>query len=218
MTTHRHLHIALLFVLIGCARSEDVQDAGGPLSIDGGIFHADAMALTPATECTVSLVDAPGQSGAHVDPCTQLAYPTMPPMGGTHYSAWASFEAYDAPVPHGFLVHSMEHGAVILYHQCLASECPELVAAMRAIPDAVEADPACSATLSRNRIIVVPDPTLDVPVAVSAWGHSYRATCFDEASIRAFITAHYAMATENFCAPGQNRTADGGTWCAEPTL
>lgn len=204
--------------LVACAKSTlRVDDAGTPPVVDGGTFHPDAAPIAPATECVVALSDAPGQLGAHIPPCTPIGYPTNPPMGGTHYSVWAQFRAYDAPVPHGFLVHSMEHGAIVLYHRCLNSECPELDAALRAIADSEDADPLCSVTLSRNRIIVVPDPTLDVPVAASAWGHMYRATCFDEASIRAFIMEHYAMASENLCGGGENREADGGTWCDEAT-
>lgn len=208
------LAVAATSMMSACALQHGaVDDAGGPIPVDGGVTFPDAAPIAPATACSVALIDAEGQSGGHVEPCTQVNYPTSPPMGGTHYSVWASFRAYDAPVPHGFLVHSMEHGAVILYHRCLPSECPSLVANLRNVADTSEADPACSSTAARNRIIVVPDPTLDVPVAASSWGHSYKATCFDEPSLRAFITEHYAMATENFCSAGMDRSVDGGVWC-----
>ena len=210
----RYGSLALALLVSGCALTHDaIDDAGGPVPVDGGVTFPDAMPIAPDTQCSVALVDAVGQTGGHVDPCTPIGYPTSPPMGGTHYSVWAAFRAYDAPVPHGFLVHAMEHGAVVLYHRCLPSECPDLVADLRDIADTTDADPSCSSTLARNRIIVVPDPTLDVPVAASSWGHSYKATCFDEPSLRAFIAAHYAMGTENFCSAGVNRSADGGVWC-----
>jgi hypothetical protein len=53
-----------------------------------------------------------------------------------------------------------------------------------------------------NRIIVVPQPDLEEPIAALAWEHVYTATCLDEASLQAFIDAHYAMAPEDFCSSG----------------
>ena len=72
-------------------------------------------------------------------------------------------------------------------------------------------DPLCSASI-RNRIIIMPDPTLDVPVAATAWGHSYRATCFDRESLDAFVTSNYALAPENLCTQGADLSLVG--WCS----
>jgi hypothetical protein len=136
-------------------------------------------------------------------------YDTVPPCTGTHFSTWADYGVYDASVPWGFLVHSMEHGGVVLAYGCAATDCPQVVAEMEAIAAAQE-DSLCSGP-NPNRIVVVPDPTLPVPVAAAAWGHVYRATCLDPPSLHAFVDAHYAAAPEDTCAAGVDRSSTG--WC-----
>jgi hypothetical protein len=121
-----------------------------------------------------------------------------------HYPTWAAFKTYDKPVPRGFYVHSMEHGAVVFEHNC-AGNCDADIAALVAYLAARPADPACVAPLT-NRFIVTPDPLLDVPFAVSAWGASLKMQCLDFAAIGAFIDAHYAKAPENFCFDGVDVT------------
>jgi hypothetical protein len=139
--------------------------------------------------------------GNHVPDGTPLAYPTNPPSSGPHYAEWANFQEFDTPVPDGNWVHSMEHGAVVLLYKCTSETCASVVSALRAIRDALPADPGCDPS-TRVRIVITPRPTLDVPIAAAAWGFTYRAGCVDPASLTAFVTEHYAHAPEDFCAPG----------------
>ena len=152
-------------------------------------------------------------SGAeHRTPCSDVAYPFYPPSSGPHFSQWASFNTYSAPVPWGFLVHSMEHGAVVLAYNCsVASDCDAVRAEFASIIADRGLDPLCRDEDWASRIIVVPDPTLTVPIAAVAWRNVYRATCLDPVSLRAFVNAHYAMASENLCVPGVDLSA--GVWC-----
>jgi hypothetical protein len=113
---------------------------------------------------------------------------------------WAAFKTYAAPVPRGFLVHALEHGAVVFGYNC-PDGCAADVAALQAMLDARAADPLCVAPL-KNRFIVAPDPLLDARFAVSAWGFALKLDCMDVVEIGAFIDAHYAMAPENFCFDG----------------
>jgi hypothetical protein len=106
----------------------------------------------------------------------------------------------------------MEHGAVVLAYDCpSASACPEISGPLEAFAAAYPEDTRCIGTGRRHRLIVVPDPTLDIPVAAAAWGHGYRAHCVDDPSLRAFVDAHYGLAPEDFCSPGIDRSAEG--WC-----
>jgi Protein of unknown function (DUF3105) len=111
-----------------------------------------------------ALVESP-----HVAEGTVVQYSTNPPCVGPHYPTWAAFKEYDHPVDQRYLVHSLEHGAVILSYKCASpTECPDLVATLHAVRDAVPADSLC--TDVRNRMIVVPDPGLKTRVAAAAWG------------------------------------------------
>ena len=125
------------------------------------------------------------------------------PTSGTHYPIWADFQEYDRPIPDGYLVHSMEHGAVLLLYKCEGDACPSMVAALRAIRDAVPTDPLCRAPL-RVRVILAPRPANDVAIEAAAWGHLYRASCVDPTSLARFVNERYAKGPpeENFCAPG----------------
>nr|WP_240807958.1 DUF3105 domain-containing protein [Polyangium spumosum] len=154
----------------------------------------------------------------HVLACSPVVYATNPPTSGPHYPSWAAFKWYDAPVPRGFLVHSLEHGAVVISYHCEGG-CESELATLAAFLDARPADPLCAAPL-KSRIIVTPDPALDVRFAAAAWGAFLRADCLDTAALGAFLDTYYAKGPENFCtdgvdvlAPGSGVPADCG---AEP--
>jgi hypothetical protein len=101
------------------------------------------------------------------------------------------------------LVHDLEHGAIVLFHQCVTgAECDAIVEGFRKTRDALPSDPLCDSSI-RVRVVIVPDPLLDVPVAAAAWGWTYKASCLDLASLTDFAKAHYGQGTEDLCAPGQ---------------
>jgi hypothetical protein len=134
--------------------------------------------------CAITLADPPDEGGMHAALCAPVTYGSNPPSSGTHYPTWPIFRAYDMPVPWGFLVHGLEHGAVVI-----AYNCPDGCAADVAAAKALMADtPARSC--GRPPVILTPDPTLSVRFAAAAWGHTLRAPCFDRAAFSAFITAH----------------------------
>lgn len=173
-------------------------------------LHPDAAPIAPFVECTVEIRAAPPASANHQTPCTPTNY-QLPTAGGDHYSVWADFGAYAQPVPWGFLVHSMEHGAVVLSYRCEGADCAPIEAAFDALRSRQPADALCVREDVPNRLIVAPEPSLEWPIALSAWGHTYRATCIDPASLADFVDAHYAGGPEDLCVPG--RRAEGDEWC-----
>ncbi len=161
-----------------------------------------------AAACNVRLASPPLMTTVHVPQGAVVVYNSNPPSSGPHYATWANFQEYPQPVDDRYLVHSMEHGAVLLLYNCadLSGDagvtCPELADALRAVRDAVPTDPLCDPSI-RVRVILAPRPANDVTVAAAAWGATYRADCVDATSLAQFISAHYAMGPENFCDPGQ---------------
>lgn len=191
--------------VVSCKHSSDTEDPG-----DGSVTCQPTPPGThPPASCAVTLESPPIQSFAakHVPEGSHVTYCTDPPSSGTHYPIWAHFQEFDHPVPTGYLVHSLEHGAVILYWKCDAPEggtCtapPEVLAALRKVRDDTPTDPACDSTV-RVRIIIAPSTTIDTPVAAAAWGAIYRAQCADVATLDAFVHDHYAHGPEDLCAPG----------------
>jgi hypothetical protein len=153
-------------------------------------------------------------SALHVATCTPITYATNPPSGGNHWGQWAAFKKYTLAVPREMYVHDLEHGAVVLSYRC-DDECPDVVAMLEKVFDEAAGDPLClsSGTTPKARLILTPDPKLDTPIAASAWGATYTATCIDTASLAKFVSANYGKGPETTCYAGQDLESTGTPMC-----
>jgi uncharacterized protein DUF3105 len=157
----------------------------------------------PGGVCNVQPTTVTELGQTHVSVCSDVSYADNPPAGGNHYPNWAAFESYSFPVPRGFWVHDLEHGAIVFSYSCDASSegCAQEVAQVQALIDALPADPACSAGTPR-RVVLTPDPLLDVRWGVSAWGFTLRADCVDQPRFEQFYLNHVGRGPEDLCNPG----------------
>ena len=160
----------------------------------------------PQGECNVVERTYKNGSKAHIEPCSSVDYEMMPPVFGDHYPTWAAFGTYDYPVPSGYLVHDLEHGAVVVFYDC-PEECADEVAEVQAAIDAWPADPLCSLDI-KHRAILVPRPALGARWAASAWGFSIKADCFDAELFADFYRRHVGNAPEDLCNQGDVIAAD----------
>jgi len=165
--------------------------------------------IAPFDECTVTTYREPALGAGHVAECADFDMQSFPPTGGDHFGVWAAWGTYDAPVPWGYLIHSMEHGAIVLGYRC-DDGCPEVVAEFEAIADLID-DPLCRGEEVPRRVIIAPMPDLDVAIAALGWEHGYLATCLDPPSLRSFVTERYGLGRENLCNPGADRS--DMEWC-----
>lgn len=141
----------------------------------------------------------------HVANCTPIEYGSNPPSSGTHYETWSAFREYETPIQRGFAVHSMEHGAVVVSYNC--ADCEGEVAAARDLILELGLDPLCCSDAARcsapvSRLILMPDPELDVRFAAASWGFTLKADCFEPEVFRAFVEAHRGRGLEAVCADG----------------
>lgn len=173
---------------------------GGAGAPPDAVTIPDADPSAPDAACGSRVTSHVTVSSAHVAVCSPLTFTTNPPTSGDHFPQWARFQAYDAPVPRGFSVHDLEHGAIVVSYHC-PDGCEADVAALTDFLAAWPRDPRCSATV-RNRFVVTPDPELDVVFAAAAWGFALRSSCFDLAALGKFIEDHYGEAPEDFCTDG----------------
>jgi hypothetical protein len=185
--------------------SDALADASLDAALDASSDALASDADSSGGACDVRLASPPVVASPHVPEGTPVAYTSNPPSSGPHYPVWANFQEFTHPIDDGYLVHSMEHGAVLLLYKCDddPSACPAMAAALRAVRDAVPTDPICDPTI-RVRVVIAPRPANDVPIAAAAWGQTYRADCVDPASLAAFIAAHYGQGPEVLCAPGSS--------------
>jgi len=54
----------------------------------------------------------------HVTDIYGVVYTSNPPTSGTHFPVWAKPGVYDRFISDGYLIHSMEHGYVIIWYDC----------------------------------------------------------------------------------------------------
>jgi hypothetical protein len=202
---------ALLAVSVAaCGGNDDSSDMNPTTSPDGGGGSSPAVCpdpppapQKPAAFCDVSIVVSPvSPTIRHVPEGTAIQYCTNPPSGGDHFPVWAAFQEYDKPIDWPYLVHSMEHGAVVLLYKCDPA-CPEIVDVLRKVRDEAAADPLCAGQATPKRIIIAPSPTIPTKVAAAAWGAAYTADCADQPTLAAFVRDYYAKGPENFCSPGR---------------
>ncbi len=154
--------------------------------------------------CVVTIASPPLLPALHVTIGSDIQWDSNPPSSGSHYPVWAAFQTYDAPVPRGYYVHDLEHGAIVFVYNCGDGGCPDVVSAFHRASDSLPDDPLCTAAGEgvRVRTVITPDPLLDVTVAAAAWGWTYKADCVDLPSLEAFASAHYAQGPEMFCTNG----------------
>lgn len=188
----------------GCGGDDDDGGSAMPPSEAGAV---DRMRLDapyhPDASCPVTIETPDLLAAEHVPEGSAITWSSNPPSSGPHFPIWAAFTEFTAPVPRGYLVHSMEHGAVVLFYRCDLGSCPRDVELLRAVRDAQPVDPICDPSIAR-RIILAPRPALDVAIAAAAWGFTYRADCVDPATLSAFVADHYGKAPESTCAAGRS--------------
>lgn len=144
----------------------------------------------------------------------QIEYRSNPPTSGPHYADWIRPGIYETPQIDGNLVHSLEHGYVILSYNCDRFQAGLIRPALahgieeEATGSAIVA--TGSATLSdkfksdkchklvdeliaiyeqkgKKKLIITPRPGLDAKIALTAWGRIDKFESFDEKRIETFI-------------------------------
>lgn len=149
---------------------------------------------------------------------TNLTYTFNPPTSGDHYPNWITKGVYDTPRPDGNLVHSLEHGYVIVWYDCavqttgwsLFKKASAQASTMTAgsegspsarledMPEAFRSD-QCNTLKKqlqeiyeangRRKLIVIPRPGMGKPLVLTAWGRSEELMSVDRTKIKEFIDA-----------------------------
>lgn len=126
-------------------------------------------------------------SAGHVPQGTTIQYSTNPPAGGQHYDTTAHAGFYDTNnVPaDGNLVHSLEHGAVILWYNPKKLS-QEQISKLKDIFNQTS-----------GKSIMAPRSSMDVPVALISWGQILKLNKVDEKQIKAFFDTNGGRGPES---------------------
>ena len=143
------------------------------------VFGKKPQEAKPENPLVANIQTIADQGKNHVKSDTQVEYGSNPPTSGPHYEEWTKAGVYEEPLADGNLVHSLEHGYVIISYNCEQEnpECKDLVSKVVAIWE----------EKGRNKIIVTPRPSLDTKIALTAWTKLDKFDEFDAERINFFI-------------------------------
>ncbi len=111
------------------------------------------------------------------------AYKTNPPTSGPHWVDVAGGGIKKEPVPDELVLHSMEHGAAVVWYKEGLDQ--------RDIDKVTEAF-----NNSSGKKIMLARKDLDVPVALTSWGYLLKLQTIDETKIKEFIETNNDRAPE----------------------
>lgn len=138
-------------------------------------------------QSAMSSVETPPNEGdRHVSSGTRVPYDTDFPTSGAHWPAPTQPGFYTTAQPNEALVHSIEHGNIVVYYDQLSSDDR---AQLESWTDFY------SGTWSA--VIAVPHEGLGESVVLTAWDHRLRLDEFEPAPMAAFIDAFRGRGPEN---------------------
>lgn len=160
-------------------------------------------------------IDTSDKCRAHVPSGTEVNYPTNPPTMGPHYADWIRVGVYSEEKDDRNLIHSLEHGYVVMSYKCsspvmlegversiASSEKDSLATPSASLQNdnGVGAQETCDQRKSqleeiynkkgKKKLIVVPKGNLDTNFALTAWQYIDKFDQFDGIRIEKFIDAH----------------------------
>lgn len=126
----------------------------------------------------------------HVPEDRDIQYERVPPLSGTHYENWVEAGFYEETPPLGNLVHSLEHGHVVVYYDpgAMTPAARENLTAL-----------ASNYTARWESVVVAPNPNDDpaAPYVLTAWQVRLRMQEYDPETVQAFLDAFRGRGPEN---------------------
>ena len=192
MPNARHVLALLLGAVLiasACAAAPAATSPGPTSATTSGGSPApsgsDAAAPSHPPSCA-SLEAPPDEGRAHLPDGETGSYDSYPPTSGPHAITPAKPGWYDVSPPIEQLVHSLEHGFIVVYRSGLDATDE---AALKTRFDALVAD-------GFGALISVPDESIKDPMTLTAWDRLQRCVRADPDAFEGFVRDHYAQAPE----------------------
>jgi hypothetical protein len=154
--------------------------------IAGGVWWSSKEGVKTSEKLSKSMIgekmddEGAGHVGRNE---THPAYKSNPPTSGPHWAGVAGPGIKDKFVPDELVLHSMEHGAAVVWYREGLEE-SEIERIKKAFND------------SSGKKIMLARKDLDVPVALTSWGYLLKLERVDEVAIRDFIATNNDRAPE----------------------
>jgi hypothetical protein len=161
-------------------------NGGNDVSPEG--IEASALDDSGASQYIDTVEQFPSQGNQHVS--GDVDYARMPPLSGPHSprAQSAKFAEQTPPLPE--LVHSLEHGHVVVYYD-EAALTPE---ARQSLQQFVQAHSG-----TWQSVIAVPNPSEnpESPFVLTAWRHRLTMDSYDAQAVHAFLSEFLGRGPEN---------------------
>mgnify|MGYP001569013831 CR=1 FL=1 len=128
----------------------------------------------------------------HIAVGTEVKYKTNPPTSGQHYEDWTRAGIYDEPKDDRNLVHSLEHGYIVMYYKC-GLDTKEATDSARLNNQCKERKEQLAQVYNnkgQRKLIMVPRVNLDTNFAITAWDYLDKFNDFDKSRVEKFIDTH----------------------------
>lgn len=131
-----------------------------------------AVAAMTSGDCRYDTRSDPGRVNQHAQ---NTSFELEPPSGGIHDGSAATAGAYSEEnrPSDGQIVHALEHGFIALWYR------PDIGDSLDAL-EAIRED-------FRGDVLLLPRPTLETPVAATAWHRRLLCEDVEEANLRRFV-------------------------------
>ncbi|MGB8706599.1 MAG: DUF3105 domain-containing protein [Dehalococcoidia bacterium] len=143
--------------------------------------HGDTTLLT-------NVISPPDEGRDHIWPDHPVEYKTMPPTSGPHFPDPTAPGFYTTRPAFGYLVHSLEHGSVVVYYDP-SQLTPEIERSLKAFIKA-NSDPEVG-------IVAVPDADFKYPFILTAWDKMLQLNKYDPQVVRAFLAEFLGRGPES---------------------
>ncbi len=185
--TWSHLTICLVLVVLATG-------AGSALSCQGSVPAAqpglEVLKLPAHGDATLlaNVISPPDEGREHIWPDHPVEYKTMPPTSGPHFPDPTAPGFYTQRPAFGYLVHSLEHGSVVIYYNP-AQLTPDVEKSLRAFVQA-NSNP-------ETGIVAVPDADFANPFILTAWDKMLKLDKYDPQAVTAFLAEYLGRGPEN---------------------
>jgi hypothetical protein len=168
------ISVAAALLLLAALPPQSVISAGAP-------SQQESTITGPAGTETL-----PDEGRWHLEPKERWEYRSAPPTSGPHDPKWTGAGFYTTGQPPEKLVHSLEHGDVVIYYD--------------------RPSPSVRATLKEwarlhpgkwDGVVVAPLPGLGQGIVLTAWRKRLRLDPFDAARAQAFLDAFLGHGPES---------------------
>ncbi len=153
----------------------------------GRAAHSDFMTLAAQGQAALEQVENfPNLGRTHLMPGETRAYGASTPTSGAHDPVPTTPGVYASPQPPAKLIHSLEHGMVVLYYDAPPPEVMEQLKSWASINTGLW-----------DGLVVTRLSGLGPRVVATAWRKKLELHPFDPAAVAAFVDAYRGRGPEN---------------------